>query len=408
MYTNESLQQRGKVRTLSRHLHKILKVPEFSLRAFALHREGKSRFLVFGDIWPQATGNLLARCWPLIATRGGASHSYRRDVVHGICPRTARCCHRLRGIDRYHPLLALTRIGHARQRQCPQQPVGLHGADFRIRPRRAHIRTFGQTGALRAGHTAVMEADSELPPIVDHATWQSQRDALLLKEKAHTRAGDDLAAQRRRLPMVEFDGWVTIEGPTGAVPFVDLFGAHDELLVYGHMWWDGAPHQGQCEGCTTVAWHMQAVSPYLEARGVATAIVTSGAWHEVEPYVAFMGYHEPWFSTTGADVPIGGEMGYLRCFLRSGNRTFLTYETTGRGIEPAVSSFALLDMTYLGRAEAWQDNPPGRSADHDPGWFWRTDSAGNATWGPTGRPTPQWTRPGASQQDHLGRGAHHH
>jgi hypothetical protein len=25
----------------------------------------------------------------------------------------------------------------------------------------------------------------------------------------------------------------------------------DELVVYKHMWYDSAPYQGQCEGCTT-------------------------------------------------------------------------------------------------------------------------------------------------------------
>jgi Bacterial protein of unknown function (DUF899) len=44
------------------------------------------------------------------------------------------------------------------------------------------------------------------PPVVDLATWQAARDELLVREKAHTREGDAIAAARRRLPMVEFDG----------------------------------------------------------------------------------------------------------------------------------------------------------------------------------------------------------
>jgi hypothetical protein len=42
------------------------------------------------------------------------------------------------------------------------------------------------------------------PRVVDLATWQTARDELLVREKAHTREGDDLAAARRQLPMVEF------------------------------------------------------------------------------------------------------------------------------------------------------------------------------------------------------------
>jgi predicted dithiol-disulfide oxidoreductase (DUF899 family) len=95
------------------------------------------------------------------------------------------------------------------------------------------------------------------PPVVDLATWQAARDELLVREKAHTREGDAIAAARRRLPMVEFDGAVEVTGVDGPVPFLDLFQGRDELVVYKHMWYDGAPHQGQCEGCTTTAWHVK-------------------------------------------------------------------------------------------------------------------------------------------------------
>jgi predicted dithiol-disulfide oxidoreductase (DUF899 family) len=79
------------------------------------------------------------------------------------------------------------------------------------------------------------------PPIVDMATWQAARDEMLVREKAHTREGDAIAAARRRLPMVEIDGTVEVTGAGGSVPFVDLFEDRDELIVYQHMWYDGAP-----------------------------------------------------------------------------------------------------------------------------------------------------------------------
>src|SRR5215468_2305651 len=83
------------------------------------------------------------------------------------------------------------------------------------------------------------------PPVVDLATWQAARDELLVREKAHTREGDAIAAARRRLPMVEFDGTVEVVGPDGPIPFLELFQGRDELVVYKHMWYDGARHQGQ-------------------------------------------------------------------------------------------------------------------------------------------------------------------
>ncbi len=245
------------------------------------------------------------------------------------------------------------------------------------------------------------------PPVVDLATWQAARDELLIREKAHTHEGDAIAAARRWLPMVEIDGSVEVVGPDGPVPFLDLFQGRDELVVYQHMWWDGAPHQGQCEGCTTTAWQVRDAA-YLNARGVSFAVLTTGAWEEVAPYLDFMGYTQPWYSVRGVDEPVGGEMGYLRCFLRDGDRVFLTYATTGRGNEAAAGFFALLDMTPYGRGEDWEDKPEGWPEGRHACWYWRSDADGNPTWGPTSRPVPQWTRPGATPVETLGRHGHHH
>ncbi|NEM04494.1 DUF899 family protein [Geodermatophilus normandii] len=241
------------------------------------------------------------------------------------------------------------------------------------------------------------------PPVVDLATWQAARDELLVREKAHTHEGDALAAARRRLPMVEVDGTVEVVGPDGPVPFLEVFQERDELVVYQHMWYDGAPNQGQCEGCTNAAWHLQDAVVYLNARGVSFAVLTTGRWDEVAPYVEFMGYTQPWYSVRDVDPPVGGGMGHLSCFLRDGDRAFLTYSTTGRGNEPANGSFGLLDMTPHGRGEAWEDVPEGWPEGRHACWYWRSDADGNATWGPTSRPVPQWTRPGATPVETLGR-----
>ena len=255
--------------------------------------------------------------------------------------------------------------------------------------------------------TTTTNTRTGLPAVVDLATWQAARDELLVREKAHTREGDALAAARRRLPMVEIDGTVDVVGPAGPVPFLDLFEGRDELVVYQHMWHDGAPHQGQCEGCTWTAWHLRDAL-YLNARGVSFAILTVGAWDEVAAFTEFMGYTQLWYSVRGVNAPVGGEMGYLRTFLRDGDRVFLTYASTGRGNEVTAPFFALLDRTPYGRREAWEDNPEGWPESREACWYWRTDVDGNPTWGPTGRPVPQWTRPGATPEQTLGRSGHHH
>jgi predicted dithiol-disulfide oxidoreductase (DUF899 family) len=255
------------------------------------------------------------------------------------------------------------------------------------------------------------------PPVVDLASWQAARDELLVREKAHTHEGDAIAAARRRLPMVEVDGTVEVVGPDGPVPFLDLFQGRNELVVYKHMWYDGAPHQGQCEGCTTTAWHLDD-SVYLNARGVSFAILTTGPWDEVARYIGFMGYTQPWYSVRDVEGPIGDHMGSITCFLRDGERVYLTYSTTGRGNERVNPSMGLLDMTPYGRDEGWEEKPEGwpqgRNFQPTGGqpngacWYWRSDADGNATWGPTSRPAPQWTRPGATPVDTLGRHGQQH
>lgn len=56
--------------------------------------------------------------------------------------------------------------------------------------------------------------------VTDRAAWQAEIDALRVREKAHTREGDAIAAARRRLPMVGRAGthMSTRSAPTGVPP----------------------------------------------------------------------------------------------------------------------------------------------------------------------------------------------
>src|SRR4051812_42111775 len=89
-----------------------------------------------------------------------------------------------------------------------------------------------------------------LPAVVDRANWQARIEQLRVKEKAHTRAGDVLAAERRRLPMVEVDPTTKLIGADGPVPLLDIFEGRAQLFAKYMMWYDAAPAADQCEGCT--------------------------------------------------------------------------------------------------------------------------------------------------------------
>ncbi len=90
----------------------------------------------------------------------------------------------------------------------------------------------------------------------------------MVREKAHTHEGD----AHRRGPPPAPDGRVRrltcrSSDPTARSRSSTCSRARDELVVYRHMWHDGAPHQGQCEGCTTTAGTWKD-AVYLNARGV--------------------------------------------------------------------------------------------------------------------------------------------
>lgn len=235
------------------------------------------------------------------------------------------------------------------------------------------------------------------PPAVDRDTWLRERNALLVREKAHTHEGDAIAAARRRLPMTEVPVQ-DVMGDDGPTSLLDIFDGRDRLVVYKHMFHTGMPIEDQCEGCTLSVWHAQDAS-YLAAAGISFAVFCEGPWEEVAPFRDFMGYTVPWYSVAGVDDPaLAGEFGTISCFLRQGDRVFLTYETTGRGVEAVLVPLKLIDMTVYGRQEAWEDSPEGGPEPHRPGWFWRKD----------GRPTPQWTRPGVKPVDPTIEHRHHH
>ena len=113
----------------------------------------------------------------------------------------------------------------------------------------------------------IMRDELGAPKIVDRSTFQAELDALRLREKAHTRQGDAIAAARRRLPMVEVDGATPLVGKHGPVTLLDAFEGRRMLVAYYFMWHTGHPAPEQCEGCTWVTAQVRELS-YLHSRDV--------------------------------------------------------------------------------------------------------------------------------------------
>src|SRR5271155_4082379 len=113
------------------------------------------------------------------------------------------------------------------------------------------------------------------PTVTDRVGWQAQVDELRVREKAHTREGDAIAAARRRLPMVEVDATIPLTGEHGPVPLLQVFEGRRQLIAYFHMWHTGKPAQDQCPGCTFCNGQVRDL-PYLHSRDVTFATFSEG------------------------------------------------------------------------------------------------------------------------------------
>jgi predicted dithiol-disulfide oxidoreductase (DUF899 family) len=237
--------------------------------------------------------------------------------------------------------------------------------------------------------------NTETPEVVDRAAFQAALDALRVREKAHTREGDAIAAARRQLPMIEVDATTPLVGPDGPLTLLDAFEGRRQLIAYYFMWYDGQPAPEQCEGCTLFTTQIGDLA-YLNARDITYATLCQGPYEESIRYRDFMGWTMPWYSAqASAETLLTGRrvgMFHLVCYLRDGDRVFETYWTNGRGVEVMDNLLALMDLTVYGRQETWQEVPPGwpqpRRADRD-------------NWRANGRPTAQWSRLEAGRSDEL-------
>ena len=204
--------------------------------------------------------------------------------------------------------------------------------------------------------TDIMRDELGAPKVVDRSTFQAELDALRVREKAHTREGDAIAAARRRLPMVEVDGATPLIGARGAVTLLDAFEGRRMLIAYYFMWHTGHPAPEQCEGCSFYTSQVRELS-FIHSRDVTYATFCQGPYEESARYRDFMGWEMPWYSAPRDSLEtllVGRRVGMMHivCYLRQGSNVFETYWTTRRGVEAMDNSYRLLDLTVYGRQES--------------------------------------------------------
>ncbi|MEQ4300319.1 DUF899 domain-containing protein [Plantactinospora sp. B6F1] len=221
------------------------------------------------------------------------------------------------------------------------------------------------------------------PQVVPAEQWRTALATLRDKEKQLTRALDDLAAERRRLPMVRVDKDYRFVGPDGPVGLPDLFEGRRQLIVYCFMW-HGADHV--CSGCAMFTDNIGHLA-HLHARDTSLALVSRGPLAEILPVRERMGWSIPWYSCAAGDftddMDAGDGFG-LNVFLRDGAEVYRSYFTTNRGVERLGSGWTFLDLTPYGRQETWEDSPDGWPQGQPYAWWRLHDEYPAETAAPSG------------------------
>ncbi|HEV3363441.1 MAG TPA: DUF899 domain-containing protein [Acidimicrobiia bacterium] len=201
------------------------------------------------------------------------------------------------------------------------------------------------------------------PPIVSAEEWQAAWEQLLVKEKALTRARDQLAAERRRMPWLPVEKQYEFEGPEGKASLLDLFQGRRQLIVYRAFFEPGVfgwPDHG-CRGCSMMADHVGHLA-HANARDTTVVYASRAPQPDIERLKTRMGWgHIPWYTLTDDfDKDFGvDEWHGTNAFIRDGDHVYRTYFVNNRGDEAMGNTWSYLDITALGRQEDWEDSPEG-------------------------------------------------
>jgi predicted dithiol-disulfide oxidoreductase (DUF899 family) len=207
------------------------------------------------------------------------------------------------------------------------------------------------------------ELPNNHPAVVSAEEWRAAREAMLIKEKAHTRARDALAAERRRMPWMRVEKDYVFEGPDGKMRLRDLFAGRRQLILYRAFFEPGVfgwPDHA-CRGCSLGADQVSNLI-HLNQRDTTLAYASRAPQPDIARLKTRMGWERiPWYTITDsfdADFGVDEWHGH-NVFIRDGDRIYRTYFTDNRGDEAFGTIWSYLDLTPLGRQELWEDSPEG-------------------------------------------------
>ena len=163
--------------------------------------------------------------------------------------------------------------------------------------------------------------------------WLAAREQLLVREKDHTRLGDELAQQRRELPWVPVDKEYRFETDEGSASLADLFRGRSQLLVYHFMF--GPDYTAGCPSCSAIADGFNGSVVHLANHDVTLAAVSRAPIAKLRAFKRRMGWSFPWASSLGSDFNYDFQAAYTEEQQRSG---VADYNFRPQGFGPSLEA----------------------------------------------------------------------
>src|SRR3954453_23793628 len=129
--------------------------------------------------------------------------------------------------------------------------------------------------------------------------WLKERLELLEAEKAHTRAGDELALRRQQLPWVKVAKDYAFDTDDGRASLSGLFRGRSQLLVYHFMF--GPDYEAGCPSCSAIADGFNGFATHLANHDVMLWAVSRAPLEKLQGFKERMGWTFPWASSFGSD-----------------------------------------------------------------------------------------------------------
>jgi len=190
------------------------------------------------------------------------------------------------------------------------------------------------------------------PPVVSQTEWDAVLAAMTEREETVATAMQELAAARKRMPMVRVEHDYRFEGPDRQRSLPELFDGRSQLILYRFYFEEGVngwPDAG-CAGCSSVGDSIPNLD-HMHARDITFAMVSPAPQANLRSYAKRMGWSDvPWYTicTESFSADFGVEEWFgLNVFLRDGDAVYRTYFLQHGAMVQSIGSAGACSLSRL-------------------------------------------------------------